>query len=137
MAREEIKIKRTYTETDEQGNEISAPVEIEGVFSVEWPEARDESYERFFENEDAIWQNELRGLQTKVKQAAGSYILTNASADGLQEYMDDYTISTRSSGGGRKKEIKVTQDALTEAGVSMEQMENLAALLGMKVISAE
>lgn len=137
MAQETFSIKRTITPTDDQGNQIGDSFEVEGSVTVDWPDQRDDSYFRFFENETAIWENELRGLQTKVKQAAGSYLLANESADGLQEHIDSYLIGTRSHGGGRRKEIPVTSDALAQVGVSMEQMENLAALLGLKVVSKE
>lgn len=137
MAEETFSVKRTFTPTDDQGNEIGDPVELVGEVTIDWPEARDESYERFFETEAAMWENELRGLQTKVKQAVGSYLLSNEGAEGLQEYIDTYQIGVRSHGGGRKKEIRVTDEALEQAGVDREQMESLAAALGLKIVDDE
>jgi hypothetical protein len=137
MSQETVTLKRTITHTDDQGNEISEPTVIETSFDVTWPEARDESYDAFFEDEAARWQNELRGLQSKIKSAAGAYITTNETADGLQEYMDAYKISVRTHGGGRRKEVQVTAEALETAGVSMEQMQRLAESLGLKITNPD
>lgn len=135
MAEETFSVKRTFTPTDDQGNAIGDKIELEGEVTVDWPEARDEAYERFFESEAAMWENELRGLQTKVKQAVGSYLLSNEGNEGLQEFIDSYQIGVRSHGGGRKKEIQVTDEALEEAGVDMDQMQSLAKALGLKIVT--